>query len=1060
MANTTPTGAGSNGGTTTVVTDPPNPPTTNTVPNTTTDTKIVEYQKAARESVFDPRQDIGENVFDPGVTYNGPATQESVFDPRQEPAESVFNPGPTYNGPATQESVFDPRQDVGENVFDPNAALPNPAVTAAAQLNDPYAGLSPTQLQKLGGADPTDPYIRARLGIPQLPGPELAATPGFGTIKTGIPLVDNALSALGSLFSFSGKTTKPSVTTTGTTTGSPVPTPDTAAVAQDATKLLVGDTALTDDEDQNLQNIVGAQVEIARAEENIQSNNRQILANEEAQAAAQEQQRQAQAIIDQNNAELADDTLPDDRRAELEANNAAQRASIAENAAVIDETQNNIDNASANNERQTDSIITNQGVLGENSKAFAINNNNGANPTQVSALEDPGIQENVFDPGVGPPQSESVFDPTQDVGENVFDPGITYNGPATGTDSATLSAEQADAFYNGTGTPTAAQQAATNEQTAADAAALYPGTNNTNLKNINEASAAVAQNEAGIANAQSIIDRNNAELADPDISDERRAELEANNASQENYIRLAEDNTAENELVIESNADAFAAGGGNPDSGQGPDEVSALEDPAAEAAENVFDPGETINANGESVFDPEGVDPNSDPFEQARFEAELAADVPPNEIVLTPDEQAAADDPLEQRRLELEQEANREQLTEEAVDVEPDLFAGQSDEFGGVDEAIAIQQADIDTRNDPALSDEEIQAELDRAVESDTARDVNTDNDPGENVFNPGETINAGDESVFNPAAVDATQDLANERNDAAAVDAAAAQESNVAANSQAATKLKAKNQATLQSRYKQTGDTDWRVRLMLAESSDYLYNASDSNILTPLKATNGVIFPYTPNISINYQANYEQYDLTHSNYRGVFYKNSRVGDISLRGTFTAQDTTEASYMLAVIHFFRSVTKMFYGKDEQRGTPPPLVYLAGYGDFQFKEHPCLVSSFNYTLPNDVDYIRAANPNNYGINMLGRRSAPLSSVYPGIAGLLRLASVGLPKGAVTKPPAPGGVTQNVANTERATYVPTKMEIDITLIPVQTRDQVSKQFSLKGFANGNLLKGGFW
>jgi hypothetical protein len=27
-------------------------------------------------------------------------------------------------------------------------------------------------------------------------------------------------------------------------------------------------------------------------------------------------------------------------------------------------------------------------------------------------------------------------------------------------------------------------------------------------------------------------------------------------------------------------------------------------------------------------------------------------------------------------------------------------------------------------------------------------------------------------------------------------------------------------------------------------------------------------------------------------------------------------------------------------------------------------------------------------------------------------------------------------------------------------VQTRSQVSKQFSLKGFANGELIKGGFW
>ena len=42
----------------------------------------------------------------------------------------------------------------------------------------------------------------------------------------------------------------------------------------------------------------------------------------------------------------------------------------------------------------------------------------------------------------------------------------------------------------------------------------------------------------------------------------------------------------------------------------------------------------------------------------------------------------------------------------------------------------------------------------------------------------------------------------------------------------------------------------------------------------------------------------------------------------------------------------------------------------------------------------------------------------------------------------------------------TYVPTKMDMQITLLPVQSRSQVSRQFSLKNYANGTLLKGGFW
>jgi hypothetical protein len=282
------------------------------------------------------------------------------------------------------------------------------------------------------------------------------------------------------------------------------------------------------------------------------------------------------------------------------------------------------------------------------------------------------------------------------------------------------------------------------------------------------------------------------------------------------------------------------------------------------------------------------------------------------------------------------------------------------------------------------------------------------------------------------------------------------------AAKEQAAAKAAAINQATRQSLYKQAGSSDWRVRLQLAPTSNYLYNASPAGILAPLAATNGVVFPYTPQINTSYQAKYADYDLVHSNFRGVFYQNSRVDDINMRAIFTAQDTREADYLLAVIHFFRSVTKMFYGaKDQYRGTPPPLVYLSGFGMDQFYGHPCLVKTFVYNLPDNVDYIRATNVNNYGTDLLSRRTASKGAAIPGGGATVnRIANAGLDKFFPSKKPAPDPVVGSVNNTQLANYVPTKMEIDITLIPVQTRSQVSKQFSMDGFANGNLLRGGFW
>jgi hypothetical protein len=248
----------------------------------------------------------------------------------------------------------------------------------------------------------------------------------------------------------------------------------------------------------------------------------------------------------------------------------------------------------------------------------------------------------------------------------------------------------------------------------------------------------------------------------------------------------------------------------------------------------------------------------------------------------------------------------------------------------------------------------------------------------------------------------------------------------------------------------------DWRVRLSLAPSANYLYMAAVApDILLPLKGTNGVVFPYTPAISMAYKANYDAAELTHSNYKLFFYKSSAVDDISLTADFTAQDTKEANYLLAVIHFFRSVTKMFYGQDGKNnqpkaGTPPPLCYLSGLGAFQFDNHPVAVTNFQYSLPNDVDYIRtgvvtqASGQNTSGYNVKAETYSP-----PPVT---RLSGAGLNAGGVNAPPK----FSSLSNSD-STYVPTKMQIVLTLLPIVTRNDISNNFSLQEYATGKLLRG---
>ena len=250
----------------------------------------------------------------------------------------------------------------------------------------------------------------------------------------------------------------------------------------------------------------------------------------------------------------------------------------------------------------------------------------------------------------------------------------------------------------------------------------------------------------------------------------------------------------------------------------------------------------------------------------------------------------------------------------------------------------------------------------------------------------------------------------------------------------------------------------DWRVRLSLSPDANYLYRADDPGILSPLAATDGVVFPYTPTISLNYVANYDPTTLVHSNYKVYQYSSSSVEQVSIACEFTAQDVYEANYLLAVIHFFRSMTKMFYGQDEdpRRGTPPPLCYMFGMGNYQFSAHPLAITGFTYNLPNNVDYIKTVGETFTGIP---QPSGKLGTAVNRLLGTGVAVGGKKPKATLNNPPN---------STGEATWVPTQIQIQITCLPIQTRNMVSNVFSLKEYATGSLLNGtrsgatggGFW
>jgi len=166
-------------------------------------------------------------------------------------------------------------------------------------------------------------------------------------------------------------------------------------------------------------------------------------------------------------------------------------------------------------------------------------------------------------------------------------------------------------------------------------------------------------------------------------------------------------------------------------------------------------------------------------------------------------------------------------------------------------------------------------------------------------------------------------------------------------------------------------GHIDQRVRLVVPDS--YLINQA-AGPTGELKRNGGIIFPYTPTITLDHTANYEAFNAVHSNYTQNFYKNSAVSDIKITGKFSAQNDIESQILLGVIHLLRALTKMKFGDDPNAGAPPPVCRLMAYGPYMLDMVPVVIKGFNFDLPDGIDYFTAgADQNNF---LYGSSSVPV------------------------------------------------------------------------------------
>ncbi len=179
----------------------------------------------------------------------------------------------------------------------------------------------------------------------------------------------------------------------------------------------------------------------------------------------------------------------------------------------------------------------------------------------------------------------------------------------------------------------------------------------------------------------------------------------------------------------------------------------------------------------------------------------------------------------------------------------------------------------------------------------------------------------------------------------------------------------------------------DLRVRIRVP--ADYLTNLTIGSWLSELQGFGGIIFPYTPQVTLEHKADYGSVTPLHSNYAINFYKTSSVSDISITGKFTVQNDKDALVYLATSHLLAALTKMRFGGttgDFDSGAPPPVCRLEGYGPFMLKNVPIAITSFKHDLPDDVDFYTLDKRGDQG-SPFGTTSVPTRSTFTVVGKLM-------------------------------------------------------------------------
>jgi hypothetical protein len=126
------------------------------------------------------------------------------------------------------------------------------------------------------------------------------------------------------------------------------------------------------------------------------------------------------------------------------------------------------------------------------------------------------------------------------------------------------------------------------------------------------------------------------------------------------------------------------------------------------------------------------------------------------------------------------------------------------------------------------------------------------------------------------------------------------------------------------------------------------------------------VVFDVMPTISEGRSVQYEPFSPLHHPGEILKYKTTASRTWSIEAKLVSRNVEEATRNLAMINAIRAWAMPYYGEGTKAtsptllGAPPPILTLTAYGKNMIGPVKCVMESYGWTWPNDVDFLPAVD----------------------------------------------------------------------------------------------------